>query len=280
MRQKIVTMLGEYAGRQYKAKTEAMVCPECRYTTLRSGQFDGYRTKLADAYRAEQGLLTSQQIRETRNRLGMSQEEFADYLGVGVASVKRWELGKSQDSSMDELIRIKSSYARAEQNLLDVLRHYGGEADEFSGGQVFSLAKLANTILFFLHKANEERKRLGPLHINKLCWYADAENYRRNGVSITGSRYARLPYGPALDGYGMIFRELQRAGIIAAKGVNELVPLQALREEEFSPEEIDSLNRTWTKFRNKLRSIVSESHQERAWKKTEHAQLISLRLAK
>jgi hypothetical protein len=39
----------------------------------------------------------------------MSQQEFANFLGVGVASVKRWELGKIQDKLHDDLIRQKTA---------------------------------------------------------------------------------------------------------------------------------------------------------------------------
>jgi hypothetical protein len=47
----------------------------------------------------------------------MSQEEFAAYLSVGVASVKRWELGKVQEKSTDDLIRIKCSLPSARRNV-------------------------------------------------------------------------------------------------------------------------------------------------------------------
>ena len=62
-------------------------------------------------------LLTSSEIRRIRIDLGMSQEEFATYLSVGVASVKRWELGKAQEKSMDDLVRIKCSLPSARRNV-------------------------------------------------------------------------------------------------------------------------------------------------------------------
>lgn len=280
LKEKNAAMTAAYAGKEYSVKTKAMVCSECGYKTLRADQFDAFRTATADVYRADQGLLTSAQIRELRSRLGMSQNQFADYLGVGIASIKRWELGKAQEPSNDELIRLKTSLSRAEQNVLDVLRQQGGEADEYSGDRSFDFGKLANVVLFFLQTAANERKKLGPLHINKLCWYADADNYRRNAVSIAGTRYARLPLGPAPDDYVLIFRELQRSGVVEAKGTAQLIALRYYDEGEFSPEELTSLRRVWNRFRNKLSSLVDESHQERAWKQTPHAQLISFKLVK
>ncbi len=50
----------------------------------------------------------------------MSQSKFADYLGVGVASVKRWEMGKIQEHAMDELVRLKTEPEAARRNLKTV----------------------------------------------------------------------------------------------------------------------------------------------------------------
>ena len=271
---------GEYAGEKFEVATAAMVCPSCGYTTLHARQIDAFRTKLADLHRQKHALLTSQGIREIRARLGMTQEEFAEYLKVGVASVKRWELGQVQDRSSDELMRLKCSLPMAEQNVAEVLFRQGGVVDEFSGKRAFSFTKLANVILFFLDKAVGAHRSLGPLHINKLCWYADADHYRRHGVSITGSRYARLPWGPALDGYTMIFKELQGRGFIEAKGVRKLVPLQRVNEQDFSRQELDSLERIWNRFKDHLEQIVDASHKERAWEETPHAELISYKFIK
>lgn len=278
MRTQRARMPGEYAGEKFLVETDAMVCPKCGYTTLHASQIDAFATMLADKYRAKHGLLTSAQIRTIRNKLGKSQEEFAKYLNVGVASVKRWELGKVQDKSSDELIRLKSSLAQAEQNVAMILFNQGGEADEFSGGRNFSIIKLGQVTLFFLQKASERHVPLGPLHINKLCWYADAENYRHNGVGITGTRYARLPWGPVIDDYRLVFRELQNRGVIATRGVDKLEPLQSFRADEFKPEELRALESVWNRFKGRLNRIVADSHQEKAWKQTRHAELISFEL--
>lgn len=55
-----------------------------------------------------------EEIRRARESPGFSQQAFAEYLGVGEASIKRWELGSLQDKSSDDLIRLKTDpdYAR------------------------------------------------------------------------------------------------------------------------------------------------------------------------
>ena len=62
----------------------------------------------ADAYRRKHRLLTSDELRTRRERLGMAQEAFAGWLSVGIASVKRWEGAHVQERAMDELIRLKT----------------------------------------------------------------------------------------------------------------------------------------------------------------------------
>jgi hypothetical protein len=43
--------------------------------------------------------------------------DFSDYLGVGNASVQRWEAGQVQDKAMDGLIRLKTDPEAARRNL-------------------------------------------------------------------------------------------------------------------------------------------------------------------
>jgi DNA-binding transcriptional regulator YiaG len=60
-------------------------------------QMSELRKRAADAYRTNHGLLTSEEIVNFRNALGMSQAAFANYLKVDKASIKRWETYFVQD---------------------------------------------------------------------------------------------------------------------------------------------------------------------------------------
>lgn len=84
----------------------ALVCEKCGYETIRGSDMPEYMRAAADVYRRRYGLLTSDEIRLRRGCLGYSQEEFAAYLEVGPASIKRWEMGQVQDRAMDKLIRV------------------------------------------------------------------------------------------------------------------------------------------------------------------------------
>jgi putative zinc finger/helix-turn-helix YgiT family protein len=122
---------GETKGERFSISMEGLVCPKCGWTTVEGRDLAEYMRRLADAYRARHGLLTSDELRTRRSRLGMTQEEFARYVGVGVASIRRWEMGKVQDASSDELIKLRTDEEEARLNL-DRVRFMHSAAPEHS----------------------------------------------------------------------------------------------------------------------------------------------------
>lgn len=97
----------EFKGELVKVKMTASACTQCGWTTVTLAQADELRRLTADAYRKNHGLLTSVQIKAIRKLLGKNQREFAAFLRVGEASVKRWETWLVQEKSSDQLIRMK-----------------------------------------------------------------------------------------------------------------------------------------------------------------------------
>jgi putative zinc finger/helix-turn-helix YgiT family protein len=102
-----------------------MVCSRCGFQVLTDEQSDAYTIASADAYRAKHHLLTTQELKQIRERLGMSFRAFARYLKVGEASPKRWEAGLVQDEAMDELIRLKTDLHSARGNAAQLERRLG-----------------------------------------------------------------------------------------------------------------------------------------------------------
>ena len=112
----------EFRKETFSISTECTVCSECGFSILADGQADKLRMKTVDAYRNKHALLTSFEIVDRRKKMVMTQQEFADHVGVGVASIKRWEGGRVQDPSNDALIRIKTeplgfSYSNLKHNM-------------------------------------------------------------------------------------------------------------------------------------------------------------------
>ena len=97
----------ELRGELFKVRTTGQTCTMCGWVSVTPAQADELRRRTADAYRKRHGLLTSEEIRGMRRAMGKSQREFAEFLDVGDASVKRWESWQVQEKSSDRLIRLK-----------------------------------------------------------------------------------------------------------------------------------------------------------------------------
>lgn len=111
-----VTLTGTRNNEDFQVTVTGVQCDRCGYQTILNSQSGEFTRALSDAYRRAHGLLVGDEIRDLRTRLGMNQVEFAEYLGVGSASVKRWESGQIQDKAMDNLIRLKAQPEQALHN--------------------------------------------------------------------------------------------------------------------------------------------------------------------
>ncbi len=116
LERKTVDLSSTRNGEEFTVRTDGLSCTHCGFKTISNEQSGEFTRLISDAYRRKHGLLTSDQIRDVRKRLRMTQKEFADYLGVGVASVKRWEIGKIQDQAMNRLILLMTDPVEARKN--------------------------------------------------------------------------------------------------------------------------------------------------------------------
>ena len=86
---------GEIKGEIFVVSMLALLCSSCGSASVDGNDMPEYMRLVADAYRAKHGLLTSEEIRKRRQRLGMSQAEFAEYFGFSVRTLQEWEQGRS-----------------------------------------------------------------------------------------------------------------------------------------------------------------------------------------
>ena len=121
----VADMTARVRGEETPIRTEAMVCNHCGFHVMTDAQSDAYTIASADAYRTKHRLLTTKELKQIRERLGMSFRSFARYLKVSEASPKRWEAGLVQDQAMDELIRLKSDLATARENVTQLEARLG-----------------------------------------------------------------------------------------------------------------------------------------------------------
>lgn len=106
LQEQLADLVGTRKGEPYTVRMEALVCPKCAFKTVSREHAAEFALRTANAYRERHGLLTSRGIRDLRAKLGMTQRQFADFLPVGIASVKRWEVGEIQDPAMNRLMLL------------------------------------------------------------------------------------------------------------------------------------------------------------------------------
>jgi putative zinc finger/helix-turn-helix YgiT family protein len=100
------TVTVKHDGRPYTIRIPDLSIPTCRNCgeqTFAVGDDD----RIVAGLRAQIGLLAPEEIRESRCRLGLNQQELAEQLGVAKETISRWETGALiQSRAMDNLLRL------------------------------------------------------------------------------------------------------------------------------------------------------------------------------
>ncbi|PIR22555.1 MAG: hypothetical protein COV44_07370 [Deltaproteobacteria bacterium CG11_big_fil_rev_8_21_14_0_20_45_16] len=271
---KKIRVPSELNGETLEVLAKANVCEKCHEPLMDSEQMNILRRATADAYREKHCLLTSEKIVGFRKTLGMSQRYFANYLGVGEASIKRWETYYVQDLAMDQHIRLKCDSKTAENNVMDI-HTKTHQVDEFSGKRQFSFERFREATLFLIKNCKS------PLFLNKAIFYADFLHFKIYQSSITGCAYAKLDHGPCPNDYRQFFQKMiEEKSLKQGKG-HQLIPTRDSNLEIFSDSEKDILKRINTASKKDGgKKLFDLSHEEDAYKKSNFYQLISYRHAK
>jgi putative zinc finger/helix-turn-helix YgiT family protein len=96
----------EFRGHTFEIESTCQECSHCGFRILTDAQIDGLRKATVKAYQEEAGLLTGVDITEARKKMKWSQADLAEHTGLGIASVKRWELGLMvQTGANDSVLR-------------------------------------------------------------------------------------------------------------------------------------------------------------------------------
>jgi putative zinc finger/helix-turn-helix YgiT family protein len=84
-----------------------LACPSCDEIVLRYEDSKALQERAIEAYRQKHSLFSADEIRARRQRLGLTQAQFADLLQLGLNTVSRWEAGRNvQNGAMDVLLRL------------------------------------------------------------------------------------------------------------------------------------------------------------------------------
>lgn len=224
---------------EFTVKQRFYLCEDSgeRFT---STQLDEVNLSLVyNAYRAKHHILSLEEIKETREKYGLSAVKMSEILGFGSNSYGLYERGEIPSLANSKLLKLASDpesffqlvndweidNASTKSKLLDkvnkmideesetdFLENYligNSQFSELTGYRKPSLSRLKEMVVFFAHKVPSYKTKM-----NKLLFYADFLCFRELGVSMSGARYKAIPYGPVPDKFQTLFENLAETDVI------------------------------------------------------------------
>ncbi|MBN1943754.1 MAG: DUF4065 domain-containing protein [Phycisphaerae bacterium] len=303
-------------GEEIIVSVETMVCSMCGESIGNDEQDQKILDAVHEEYRRRVDLLTPDRIREIRNHYHLSQKSFAMLLGMSEATMNRYEQGGLQDQTHDTVIRacekpevirdllsrrghlisdwqrkrVEQALAGQEEPANQLLDHLGEvdwvcmpkEVSEKTGYRIFDYKRFAGVVLSFCDLLGE----ISRTTINKLLFYADFLNYKISTVSLTGTTYRKLDYGPVPADYGGLLSRMESEGLLFCE--ERPYPNGKTGFYYSKGSNADSMRFDFDEIENRVLNVVArdlgslkateiseKSHQETAWKDTEEKQLIS-----
>jgi hypothetical protein len=230
-------------------------------------------------------------------------------LGWGAVTLSRYENGALQDEANEKTLRLVmeplnllrlieetpdalpqekrdrliEELQSAEQAAYSFSRIYEERfgryrPNVFSGYMSLDLAKLNNAILYMCMD--------GVLKtvLNKLLFYSDFKHFKVHAVSITGSRYVRIKFGPAPDNWRSYLSFLMEDGALDVEEIfydedvtgEKLISARKPDLSIFSEEELMTLASVKKHFKGwTAKKITDHSHEEKGYMETPNSQPIS-----
>lgn len=273
--------------------------------------------KLSELYQVKHSFNPGM-LKAIRTTFDLSQALFAKLLNMGIASIKRYELGTSSpDSTQIGIYKLLRNNPKAIQQFFnqnkenfepDELRVVEKKLapflsqDDFeetteklleltykehentieTGFSEFNPHKLFHMILYFSRNGVLKTKLL------KLLWYADFLQFKRKKRAISGTPYWHLAYGPVPKKHEMVLGSLSGMDWISIQeeengdGFTRIFIKAKERFDAniFNQEEWDIIRYVDQYFQDfGSRAISNFAHDESGWKETQDEQVISYEYA-
>lgn len=264
-------------------------------------------------FRERKGLLQPEEIKDFRKKLGLSQKEFSKLLGIGIATLNRYENGALQSESHDQNIRfcmepnnlreilnskkekfsdetterimeqLKSADSGCSDLVNEVVSRFGEyPADVKSGFMPLDINKLSEVIKFFSYS-----RGIDKIKLMEMLFKSDLYHFKRYGTSITGLRYSFSSFGPTpekFDTWLTIVKEWRNdIKSEISNFFNQLVEVFTSESPNlnfFKPSEIHILNSVNERFMEYKPNFIAESIDfEATYKVSNNEGLISYELA-
>lgn len=304
------TEVFDVKGQRIDVEVTILVCQKC-HTDFYPADFDPNDLAFRE-YRKKLGWTQPDEIVQVRKRWGLTQNEFANLLGWGVATLSRYENGALQSESHESVLKLlkndplnliqllqdnSSLPLWRREEILTWLRPNKGEfiwnlfdkiypkqtADEFSGFRQFDHTRLKDLILFFC------KSGCLKTNLNKLLFYADFKAFKEKDSSLTGARYVRINYGPVVNDFNFYFASLVEDGSLEVEEIfypNGYVGEKYTAKKEPDLSEFEQWERELLMLINmklgglNASDIADKSHKEMAHTQTAEKNFISYKWAK
>jgi len=93
-------------GDEIKALARIRVCSVCGEELFDEELEEENIQRVYDIYRKKHGILSPEEIKNIRESYGLSQKAFAKLLGIGEASIARYETGALPEKSLNNMIML------------------------------------------------------------------------------------------------------------------------------------------------------------------------------
>lgn len=130
-----------YSGRPLRVSAlECYRCQSCGTETVKPDQIRRNETRIADAKRNLDQLLSGEEIRRVREALGLSQPEAAKIFGGGANGFSKYERGQTvQSVPMDRLLRVAAAYPW----IVEFLRFQSGGMSKARAGDYIDVSAVS-----------------------------------------------------------------------------------------------------------------------------------------
>lgn len=315
---KIISKKESYTicGESIEVDAQILVCSGCGEELFCEELDNVTLVNAYNEYRRKHKLLLPEEIRKIREQYGLSQRSLARLLNWGDKTIYRYENGSIQDRAHNSLLlflrepenmrtyltenevaldeRQKAKLLETVDQLEKNTEHriglrffemlFSKTPSEENGFKAFDYEKTCAMVLFFANKNVELLKT----KLMKLLNYSDMIFYKENGISISGLKYAHLPYGPVPDNFDMLLGKmasdhLAHIEVYDDNGYekHQVIPEIDVPAGILSTEEISVLERINEKFSNFGSAEISNySHKEKGYSSTKKGEIISYVYAK
>lgn len=249
-------------------------------------QLDNQAVKLAfDQFRVLNHFITPSEIVHFRERYGLSQRALAKLIGIGSATITRYEQGSLPTESINNLLqeiinddnafknlvnkngerlsireqklimkRVSSQQSDTKKEALINLYQKRTESNVASinnGFKKFDFEKFKNMVIFFV----KNNSHLSKEKLNRLLFYSDFDFFSAETVSMSGVTYSYDYFGPAPVDLELLYMQLRDENVLVITTFlddrGETLGTDAIFDTTlFDAEELKVLKKVDAKFKN------------------------------